>query len=141
MENKTHSTNIQKISKFLKDAGIFYLLTTEGTQPKGRPFAFHMVKNNTIYFATVTFKDVYKQMKENPLVEITATMGSEFIRYDGIAVFDEDQSLVEKVLEIMPEIKELYKDRSDFTLAVFHIEKGNVEIRNMTKIVDMFEVQ
>lgn len=140
MNNTAHGTNVQKVSNFLKEAGIFYLLTTNDTQPKGRPFSFHMLENDTIYFASVTFKNVYKQMLENPLVEIIATKETNFLRYDGTAVFANDEKLTKKVLEIMPEIRELYKDRSDFELTVFYLQNGNVEIRNMTEVIETFEV-
>ena len=33
-------TNVQKVNKFLDDAKTFYFLTTDGDQPKGRPFVF-----------------------------------------------------------------------------------------------------
>lgn len=140
MENTTLSSKVQKVSNFLKDAGIFYLLTTANSHPKGRPFGFHMVENDTLYFATVTFKNVYKQMQKNPFVEIIATKNESFIRYDGTAVFSNNEKLIKMVLEIMPEIGELYKNRSDFELTVFHLQNGTVEIRNMTEIIETFEI-
>ena len=132
--------NVEKVSNFLKDAQIFYLLTSVDGQPKGRPFAFHMVEDDRIYFATVTFKNVYKQMQDNPKVEIVATLGQQFLRYDGQAVFHTEGTLLEKVLEIMPEIKDIYKDRPDFELTVFHLENGKVEIRNMVDTVESFDL-
>lgn len=49
-------TNAEKINEFLNRAGVWYFLTTDGSQPKGRPFRFHMLKDNTLYFGTGTFK-------------------------------------------------------------------------------------
>ena len=36
-------SNAAKVSEFLDQAKVFYFLTTDGDQPKGRPFGFHML--------------------------------------------------------------------------------------------------
>ena len=59
-------SNIAKVSDFLKKAQIFSFLTTDGDQPKGRPFGFHMVVDDKIYFGCGTFKNVFRQMTANP---------------------------------------------------------------------------
>ena len=129
---------IAKVSNFLNEAKIFYLLTNANNAPKGRPFAFHMVENDTIYFATVTFKNVYKQLLENPNAEILACTGNKFLRYDGKAVIDTDKALSAKVMKMLPLLHELYGARPDFELAVFHLKHGNVEIRSMTETLEQF---
>ena len=53
-------TNAQKVSEFLSKAKTFYFLTTDGNQPKGRPFGFHMLVEDKIYFGCGTFKNVFK---------------------------------------------------------------------------------
>ena len=62
-------TNAQKVSEFLRKAKTFYFLTTDGNQPKGRPFGFHMLVEDKIYFGCGTFKNVFKQLTNNPQVE------------------------------------------------------------------------
>ena len=58
-------TNIEKVSEFLDKAQIFYFLTTDGEQPKGRPFGFHMLVESKLYFGCGTFKNVFKQLSAN----------------------------------------------------------------------------
>lgn len=82
-------TNAEKVNEFLNQAGVWYFLTTDGDQPKGRPFRFHLLKDGIIYFGTGTFKNVFRQMTANPHVEILAMHGNEFLRYDGEAVLEE----------------------------------------------------
>ena len=36
-------TNVEKVNRFLDKAKTFYFLTTDGDQPKGRPFGFHLL--------------------------------------------------------------------------------------------------
>lgn len=82
-------TNKEKINEFL-NAGTWFFLTSDGEQPKGRPFNFHLLQNDTLYFGTGDFKKVYSQMKKNPNIEILALKDNEFLRYDGEVVFEED---------------------------------------------------
>ncbi len=75
--------NAAKVSEFLDKAKVFYFLTTDGDQPKGRPFGFHLLADDKLYFGCGTFKEVYKQLQQNPKTEILAMAGDEFLRYDG----------------------------------------------------------
>lgn len=132
-------SNIKKVDDFLTDAEVFYLATvTEENKPKNRPLGFHMLVDDKIYFGVGTFKEVYKQMKENPYVEISATVNANFIRYYGKVVFDDDPKLVDMVFEIMPEIKELY-EKSGWQMGVFHLEEATCEFRNMIEIEEKYE--
>ena len=82
-----------KVHEFLNKAKVFYFLTTDGDQPKGRPFGFQMLVNDTLYFGCGTFKNVFKQLTKNPKVEILAVNGGEFLRYDGQAKVVKDAEL------------------------------------------------
>lgn len=95
-------SNLEKVSEFLDKGKTFYFLTTDGDQPKGRPFGFHMLVDGKLYFACGTFKNVYKQLVANPKVEVLAIVGSDFMRYDGMAKVVKDDALLAKVREIMP---------------------------------------
>ena len=39
----TNMSNAAKVNEFLDKAKTFMFLTTDGDQPKGRPFGFHML--------------------------------------------------------------------------------------------------
>ena len=68
-------TNAEKVNEFLNKAQVFYFLTLDGDRPKGRPFGFHLLINDRLYFGCGTFKNVYRQLTENPNVEILALSG------------------------------------------------------------------
>ena len=59
-------SNAQKVNEFLDKAKVFYFLTTDGNQPKGRPFGFHLLDGEKLYFGCGTFKNVFKQLTVNP---------------------------------------------------------------------------
>ncbi len=132
-------TNKEKINEFL-NAGTWFFLTTDGDQPKGRPFNFHLLQNDTLYFGTGDFKKVYAQMKANPHVEVLALKGSEFLRYDGEVVFEENDTIANAVLEKTPQMKKVYNDQTGFKLGIFHLENGHAEICTMMGQKETFEV-
>ena len=53
-------SNAQKVSEFLDKTKVFYFLTIDGNQPKGRPFGFQMLVDDKLYFGCGTFKNVFK---------------------------------------------------------------------------------
>ncbi len=101
-------TNVEKVSKFLDDAKTFYFLTSDEGQPKGRPFGFHMLEGDKLYFGCGTFKNVFKQLEKDPRVEVLAVVGGEFMRYDGTVKIVKDDALIEKVRAAMPQIMGMY---------------------------------
>lgn len=132
-------SNIEKVSKFLTDAKVFYVLTTDDDQPKGRPFGLHLVVDDKIYFGCGTFKNVFKQLTTNPKVEILALNGTEFIRYDGVATVDKNEKVLNMIREMAPQIMQMY-DENGWEMGVFYLDKGHAEIRNMMQLVEEFDV-
>ncbi len=131
--------NAAKVHEFLNKAQVFYFLTTDGDQPKGRPFGFQMLVNDTLYFGCGTFKNVFKQLTKNPRVEVLAMNGGEFLRYDGQAKVVKDAELLKKVREAMPQIMSLY-DQNGWEMGLFYLENGHAEIRGMLDLKEEFDV-
>ncbi len=132
-------TNVEKVSDFLDKAKVFYFLTTDGDQPKGRPFGFHLIDNGKIYFGCGTFKNVFKQLEKNPKVEVLAVNGNEFLRYDGKVKIVKNNELIEKVRKAMPEIMALY-DKNGWEMGLFYLENGHAEIRGVMDLKEQFDV-
>ena len=131
-------TNTEKINAFLDKAQTFMFLTTDGDQPKGRPFGFHMLVDDKLYFGCGTFKNVFKQLSANPKVEVLALNGGEFLRYDGNVKIVKDEALLQKVLEAMPQIMALY-DKNGWEMGLFYLENGHAEIRGMLDLKEEFD--
>lgn len=132
-------TNIEKVDKFLTEAKVFYFLTSTDNKPKGRPFSFHMIVDDKLYFGCGTFKDCYKQLVENENVEILATKNGEFLRYDGKAKVVEDEALIKKVREIMPDIMSLY-DKNNWVMGLFYLTEAHAEIRGLFEVKEEFDL-
>ena len=132
-------SNAAKVSAFLDKAQVFYFLTTDGDQPKGRPFGFHMLVDDVLYFGCGPFKNVFRQLTANPRVEVLALNGGEFMRYDGVAKVVKDEKLLAKVREILPEIMAIY-DKNNWEMGLFYLENGHAEIRGMMDLIEEFDV-
>ena len=132
-------SNAAKVHEFLNKAQVFYFLTTDGDQPKGRPFGLQMLLDDAIYFGCGTFKNVFKQLTANPKVEVLALCGNEFMRYDGTAKVTCDAAVLGKVRETFPQIMALY-DQNGWEMGVFCLENGHVEIRDMGSLKEEFDL-
>lgn len=132
-------TNVEKVNNFLNEAKTFYFLTTDGNQPKGRPFGFHLLDGGRLYFGCGTFKNVFAQLTANPHVEVLALHGDEFLRYDGTVKIVKDDVLIEKVRAAMPQVMSLY-DRNGWEMGMFYLENGHAEIRGVLDLKEEFDV-
>lgn len=132
-------SNVEKVSEFLDKAKVFYFLTTDGEQPKGRPFGFHLLDDGKLYFRTGTFKKCFEQLTKNPKVEILAVSGQEFLRYDGTVKIVKDDALLEKVRAAIPQIMAVY-DKNGWEMGLFYLENGHAEIRGMMDLKEEFDV-
>ena len=132
-------SNAAKVHEFLNKAKLFYFLTTDGAQPKGRPFGFQMLVDDVLYFGCGTFKSVFQQLTANPRVEVLAVNGGEFLRYDGEANVVNDEALLAKVREAIPQIMDLY-DKNGWEMGLFYLKNGHAEIRGMMDLKEEFDV-
>lgn len=125
-------SDIEKVDNFIAEAGVFFLASVDGDQPKCRPLGFHMLIEDKIYFGVGTFKEVWKQMQENPKIEIVALSPEKdkFLRYYGTATADDNPELVEKTFEIMPEIGAAYKENG-WEMGIFYLDDATAEFRNI----------
>lgn len=130
--------SIEKVDEMLSKAGVFYLATVDGDKPKVRPLGFHLLYGDKIYFGVGTFKGVYKQLEANPNVEIASWDGECFLRYYGTAILDDNEAVVEKAFELMPDIAEMYRTNG-WQMGVFYLDDANAEFRNMMEVEESYE--
>ena len=132
-------TNVEKINQFLDEAKVFSFLTTDGDQSKGRPFGFHLLDGDKLYFGCGTFKNVFKQLTANPKVEILAVNSNKFLRYDGTVKIVKDDALLQKVREAIPQIMAMY-NKNGWEIGLFYLENSHAEIRGMMDLIEEFDV-
>jgi len=94
----------------LRKAGVFYLATVDAdNRPKARPYGFIMDYNGNLCFTTNENKPTYKQLMDNPYVEIVA-MTSQFgwLRIRGKAVKVTTEQSRQHALKEMPMLAQNY---------------------------------
>ena len=103
----------------IKASPVFYIATVDGTKARVRPFGFIMKRNNSLYFCTNKTKDVYKQLKQNPDIEISHMISnSTWLRVRGRIAFDETRDAKAKAFEQMPDLLRIYPKGADDDLFV-----------------------
>lgn len=82
---------MNKAAEFLKACKTFYLATAQGDQPRVRPFGAVVELKGKVYICTNNKKECFKQIKENPKVELCGTLpsGGSWIRVSGTLAVDD----------------------------------------------------
>ena len=125
---------MNEILTFLKEIPVHYFATVglDG-KPKVRPFQFMIEEGGKLYFCTNHTKDVYQQIKNQPYVEIcTSSPTFAWIRLSGKAVFSQDLSIKEKVIESSPLVKNLYQSASNPIFEIFYLEEAQAVIADFS---------
>ncbi len=132
--------NIEKVNQLLSDAKFYFLSTVDGDSARVRPIGLNLLIEDKIYFGVGTFKEVYKQMSENPNVEICAFVNGKTLRYSGKAVFEADYSIGEKALESIPELRNIYNDETGYKIGMFHLENAKATIMEGFASIETLEL-
>ena len=123
---------MQRVEKFLKDAGTYYLGTVDGDQPRVRPFGTIHLFEDKLYIQTGKVKDVSKQIHANPKVEICAFLNGEWLRVAGTLVEDDRTEAKQSMLDAYPELQEMYA-ADDGNTEVFYIKDATATFSSFTK--------
>ena len=77
--------NKVEILDFLNSNPVCHLATIDGDQPRVRGMLMYRADENGILFHTGSFKDLYKQMQQNPNVELcfSSADSSKQVRVSG----------------------------------------------------------
>ena len=101
-------SNIERVCQFLDDAKTYYLATSEGDQPRVRPFGTAMVYEGRLYIQTGKAKPVSRQIAANPKVEICAFHGGQWLRVAGELVNDDRREPKVAMRAKYPTLKAMY---------------------------------
>ena len=113
---------MSKISDFLKETRVFFLATADGAQPKLRPLGAFLEEDGKLIFGVGDFKNVYRQMTANPLVEIVACKpDGHWLRYTGRAVFETDPKYTAEMIAAAG-LDAIYNEQTGHKLMTFHLE-------------------
>ena len=112
---------MERVCKFLKDAGVYYLATVEGDQPRVRPFGTAHIFENRLYIQSGKKKPVARQLAENPKTEICAFKDGAWVRIAGKLIEDDRVEARKSMLDAYPELRGMY-DENDGNTVVYYFE-------------------
>ena len=122
---------MEKVVKFLKDAGTYYLATVEGDQPRVRPFGTAHIFEGRLYIQTGKKKDVSKQLHINPKAEICAFKDGEWLRVAGELIEDDRVEERQSMLDAYPSLKSMYA-ADDGNTEVFYFKNATATFSSFT---------
>jgi uncharacterized pyridoxamine 5'-phosphate oxidase family protein len=105
--------NFQDCIKFATENPICFLATADRDQPRVRSLALWFANENGFYFSLLSPKQVYKQLKANPKVEVCFynnppdLMDAKQMRVTGKVEFVDEEKLQKKATEDMAAIEQL----------------------------------
>lgn len=119
-------SKMSKAVEFLNENPVQYLATVgcDG-KAKCRPFMFAGEVDGKLWFCTNNTKDVYKDMQENPEIEISVSSPSyAWIRLHGTAVFENNMTVKEVCMQ-NPIVKGQYQTADNPIFEVFYLDNAH----------------
>ena len=110
---------MERVCKFLKDAGVYYLATVEGDQPRVRPFGTAHIFEGKLYIQTGKAKPCSKQILTNPKVEISAFHQGAWVRIAGELVEDDRVEAKKSMLDAYPMLRGMYDENDSNTQVLY----------------------
>ena len=131
--------NLEKVVKFLDEAGVYYLATMDNNQPRVRPFGTALIYEDKLYIQTGKVKPVSHQLANNPKAEICAFKDGKWIRISGELIEDDRREVKTLMLEKMPELRHMYNE-DDGNMQMLYFKSAKVVIASFTSAPESFEI-
>jgi uncharacterized pyridoxamine 5'-phosphate oxidase family protein len=133
---------MQECINFATEHPVCWLATEDEDQPRVRTFLLWRANEGGFYFETLNPKDVYKQLKNNPKVEI-CFFNSESdlekvktMRLTGEVEFLDDPDLKKQLLADLPFLQE-----AEPVLEIFRIPSGEAFFWTMADVLKEKEIE
>ncbi len=124
-----------EIFAFINENQVCHLATSEDNVPHVRGILVYRADENGIIFHTGKFKDLYKQLIENPQVEFCFTnkdiQNLIQIRVSGRVELEEDLALKKEIVADRDFLKPWVEEKGYDGLAVFRLKNGKATIWTM----------
>lgn len=145
INKKEKNMNLEDYIKFANENQVCSIATIDEDKPRVRAFRMWLADNTGFYFHTGATKNVSKQLKNNPNVEICMlsqnSQDRRTMRVSGKIKFLDDKDLRAKLLEDRPFLKGLCSGPEDQFLEIFHIYTGEAHFWTMENNLKESEIE
>ncbi len=122
---------MERVCEFLKKAGVYYLATVEGDQPRVRPFGTAHIFEGRLYIQTGKVKPVSRQLAANPKAEICAFHQGTWVRIAGELIEDDRVEARKSMLDAYPNLRKMY-DENDGNTQVLYFKNATATFSSFT---------
>ena len=122
---------MQRVCDFLKEAGVYYLATVEGDQPRVRPFGTAHIFEGKLYIQTGHVKPCAKQLLANPKAELCAFHNGTWLRIACSLVEDDRVEAKKSMLDAYPNLRRMYAENDGNTM-VLYMENATATFSSFT---------
>ncbi|GFP77216.1 pyridoxamine 5'-phosphate oxidase family protein [Clostridium fungisolvens] len=124
---------MNEVVKFLQENPVQYLATVgRDGKAKCRPFMFCFEQEGKLWFCTNNTKEVYKDIKENPYVEISVSSPAyAWIRLNGKVVIENNVDVKEACMN-NPIVKGQYQTSNNPIFEVFYLDNAKAVIADFS---------
>ena len=133
---------MEKVCEFLKSAGVYYLATVEGDQPRVRPFGTAHIFEGKLYIQTgkskPVSKPVSKQLAANPKCEICAFKDGVWLRVAAELVEDDRVEAKKSMLDEYTNLRGMY-DENDTNTQVLYLKNAVATFSSFTAAPEVHE--
>ena len=129
---------MKRVCDFLKNAGVYYLATVEGDQPRVRPFGTAHIFEDKLYIQTGKVKPTSKQLLANPKAEICAFKDGAWLRVAGELIEDDRVEARKSMLDAYPDLRRMY-DENDGNTQVFYFRNATATFSSFTAAPETIE--
>ena len=132
---------IRQALQFLSEHKEVAFATSDGHLPKLRMFQIMKQECNVLYFSTSAEKAVYRELKENPNVEILAYADNVSVRCTGMVNFNVEDSVKQWIYDnnsVLPRLYSSYDKLVYFCLPI--AEMDYYDLRPTPPILKHFDL-
>ena len=121
---------MNRIVNILNQSKVFFFATTEGNQPRVRPYNATVEFEDKVYFYTNNHTRAFRQISDNPFVELCAMISEDrWLRVNGKVVYDYRPEVKQAMLEAHPELRSMYSV-DDKIFEVFYLSNMQATIHS-----------
>ena len=128
---------MKRVHDFLKAAGVYYLATVEGDQPRVRPFGTAHIFEDKLYIQTGKVKPVSKQLSANPKCEICAFQDGVWLRVEAELVEDDRMEARKSMLDEYTNLRAMY-DENDGNTQVLYLKNAVATFSSFTSAPETY---
>ncbi len=107
---------------------IFYLATERDHQPRVRVMTIEKATPEGIIFGTDVYKDVYKELRDNPKVEMCFFYEGKQVRISGVVEVYDNINLKKEMVKKKPFLQPLIEKDGYDAMVLYHVKKAKAYV-------------